>query len=153
MTAQVNPRARAVMEISFVVSDAERSRHFYQDVLGFEPYGELDVPGRTIRAFCLGDANVKLVELAEPPRSADHDGAVGLQHITLRVRNAAEVAAACDQGGFEVATPPSPLPAMNGRPSAGSYAIVVDPDGNHIELSEGDDWAGAPAAGAPQPGG
>ena len=132
--------------VGLCVADRERSRRFYEGLLGFEFWWELDAPE---------DGTALLLQLEEPVglhatylvcdglvlELLDYSGRqvragservmdqVGLTHISFSVSDLAGVLAQVDGFGGAV---------VDGTVSAGS-AMVRDPDGQLLELLS-DGW-------------
>ena len=121
------------IDLGIVVGDAEASLAFYRDVLGFEPAGEMPMPGGgTMHRLMCGTSMVKLVHPAtEPPAKAPPGGipgAYGYRYFTISVSNIAEVTDTVAAAGYKVVVPVRDL-----RPGI-TIAIVEDPDGNWVEF-------------------
>jgi len=119
-------RARGVDHVSFAVSDLERSRAFYEGVLGLEPVPrpELGFPGAWYRA---GSTEVHLV--GGPAAAAAVGGASRTltplaNHAAFAVDDYAAALARLRDRGLEVVE----TSAERGQ------LWVQDPDGNVIEL-------------------
>jgi glyoxylase I family protein len=110
---------------------------YYRDVLGLEHVADTPMPkpfaGTMHRMMC-GTSLVKLVVPDDVP--ANHPapgglaGGTGYRYWTITVGNLDEVVAAARDGGHEVA-----VPRRNVREGV-DIAMLVDPDGNWIELLE-----------------
>jgi glyoxylase I family protein len=124
--------AKSVHHISFSVSDLERSRRFYEDVLGLAEIArpDLGLPGAWYRA---GDSEVHLI--ARPPGADVGTGPASVSPLANHQAFAIEDYASCleqlEARGLQV------LPTSPER----GQMWIQDPDGNVIELI-------APAAGS-----
>jgi catechol 2,3-dioxygenase-like lactoylglutathione lyase family enzyme len=122
------------IDLGIVVRDAERSLAFYRDVLGFEPAGEMPMPGGggTMYRLMCGTSMIKLVHPATaPPATAPPGGipgAYGYRYWTITVSNLDEITAACKASGATVVIEPREI-----RPGV-AISIVEDPDGNWVEF-------------------
>ena len=117
--------ARSVHHVSFVVSDLERSRHFYEELLGLTPIPrpDLGLPGSWYRA---GEAEVHLiaapdgVEIGQPPPKLTPLA----NHSAFAIDHYDEVAAFLKSKDVEVLETNAEVGQM----------WICDPDGNIIEL-------------------
>ena len=123
------------IDLGIVTTDPDRALAFYRDTLGFEPEGEMPLPGggKMHRLLC-GTSLIKIVVNAkEPPESAPKGGlagATGYRYWTMSVSNLEEIVKACSDGGYNV-----PIPVREVRPGV-RIAMVEDPDGNWVEFLE-----------------
>ncbi|MEZ5340401.1 MAG: VOC family protein [Acidimicrobiales bacterium] len=129
MTLHLTKRA---IDLGIVVTDVERSLHFYRDVLGFDFVAETPMGGgATMQRLMCGDSMIKLVKLATNPPDGVPGGysqATGLRYFTINCANVAEMAAVCERAGATIAVPPTEL-----RPGV-TICMVEDPDGNWVEF-------------------
>jgi len=117
--------AKSVHHISFSVSDLERSRRFYEDVLGLAeiPRPDLGLPGAWYRA---GDSEVHLIarppgaEVGSPPDSLSPLA----NHQAFGIDDYEKCLEQLNTQGVEV---------LSTSPERGQMWIR-DPDGNVIEL-------------------
>ena len=127
------PRRVGKLEVGIVTTDLDAITRFYQDTLGLEHIGDLDMPGGLMRRWAQGDAVLKAVqwerpqELANPPRGF-RGGATGLRWLTIQIDDVAQGAERCRAAGYAV-----PVPTFEHRPGA-LLAIVEDPERNWVEL-------------------
>jgi catechol 2,3-dioxygenase-like lactoylglutathione lyase family enzyme len=129
-----------VNHVGLCVRDLERSRRFYQEVLGFEPDREMTLPDEATADFLAVARPVNLtavyltrgpvvLELLhfDRPDNPDPAGRVfnepGLTHLSFSVDDLAASVAAVRAAGGDVVTD-----------LAGMAAIVRDPDGQLLEL-------------------
>jgi catechol 2,3-dioxygenase-like lactoylglutathione lyase family enzyme len=129
-----------VNHVGLCVRDLERSRRFYQDVLGFEPDREMTLPDDATADFLMVARPVNLtavylirgsvvLELLHFDRPDNPEAAVrvfnepGLTHLSFSVPDLDASVAAVEGAGGQVLTA---LPGM--------AAIVRDPDGQLLEL-------------------
>jgi catechol 2,3-dioxygenase-like lactoylglutathione lyase family enzyme len=122
----------AKIDVGIVVRDAERSLAFYRDALGMEYLGRADVTGGYRDTLGCGRALIKLMSLDSPPEAANPPGgsrgATGLRYITLTTLSLQETVDRCMAGGYQIAIAPKTMPSGN------MIAMVVDPEGNWVEL-------------------
>jgi catechol-2,3-dioxygenase len=117
-------------EIGLVVRDLERMLRFYRDLLGLPVYKEREYPGVHLVWMRCGGGSVKLVQLEESPDGEPLPGvwdSTGLRYITLVVDNLDEMADAVEAAGERVAYRRANDEVRN--------AMLVDPEGNHVELA------------------
>ena len=137
-----------VSHLCFRVSDLERSRRFYEDVLGFKPLYEIDTVGSPSTRL-LGRTDIRLtgvwlerdgftlqlqqlhVEgLAKPKRDTVE---IGYSHVAVRVSNLDTVIERLVAAGADVLTASR---TVNATPDGGESGAVFinDPDGIRLEL-------------------
>ncbi len=116
-------KPKAFHHAAIRVSDVERARRFYVDVLGFKeiPRPEVPSPGAWLS---LGNAQVHLIN-GPAPRC---EGAATRPHLAIVIDDFAAASAELDRHGIEHRV-------MIGS-IAGSVMLLADPDGNSIELRE-----------------
>jgi lactoylglutathione lyase len=137
---ELSDQGAVVNHIGLCVTDLERSRRFYEEVLGFEPERTLTLPDEAVTDFLAIEAPVNvtavylrrgpfLLELlhydrpGNPPATGRVFNEPGLTHISVSVDDLdGALAGVVDHGG-EIVTS---LPGM--------AAIVRDPDGQLVEL-------------------
>jgi catechol 2,3-dioxygenase-like lactoylglutathione lyase family enzyme len=120
--------AKRAHHVSFAVADLERSREFYERVLGLEPIPrpELGIPG-----VWYGAGNVELHLIATPAgldtgRPAEKLSPLA-NHTAFAIDDYAATLAHLRGHGLEV---------LEMRPGVGPQMWIRDPDGNVIELVE-----------------
>lgn len=140
-----------LLHYSHCVSDLERSRRFYVDVLGFEVMLEVDfhdektarvmgIPGcRFTGLFLKRDGQrIELIAFQEPPpdRSARRRSAneIGHSHLSFYVKNLDAVVAELEDQGVVVEKQTRTL-----LPSGFECCVIRDPDGFPIELVQASD--------------
>ncbi len=131
------------------VSDLERSKAFYREVLGFEVLGESSDGGR--RYALLGEEGALVLTLWQQSEGRFPTERPGLHHLSFRVatieavveaeRRLRELGAAFHYDGV--------VPHAEGSSSGGVF--FEDPDGIRLEIFSATGAAGhaAPVAGAP----
>lgn len=126
-------RVRHIDHVTLVVTDLERSRRFYADVLGMEevPRPGFRFPGLWFQA---GPTQIHLIgEHAESgsagvSRAADGISISRTHHFAFEVADANAAAAALQQLGIPLAAGPKQ------RPDGPTQVYVQDPDGHLVEL-------------------
>ncbi len=133
----------AFNHVGICVSDLERSRRFYEDVLQFRYWWELDIPdegssrllqlppplGTKAVYLTHGRFVLELIHFADaqsrtgPPRAMDHPG---LTHLSIAVADLPSTLEKVTANGGEIL----------GDTDMGGLAIMIkDPDGQLIELT------------------
>ncbi len=137
---------RAVTHIGVCVSDMERSKRFYCDVLGFRYVRELRVEGEPSNTLLrLRDVKVhavyierdgfqlELLHYTSPhsprPAPAHAMNDLGFTHLSIQVANVEQAMAAMESAGVEVIR--STYIKMG---NTGVAVFVKDPDGLLVEL-------------------
>lgn len=124
------------IDLGIVVSDLDRSLHFYRGLLGLHHEGSNPVPGGgTMHRLWAAESMIKLVAPESPPEQPVIPGGLragvqGLRYFTFSVADLEELIADLKANGVPVIRDVTEM-------SAGvSIAIVEDPDGNHVEFLE-----------------
>ncbi|MGH6871563.1 MAG: VOC family protein [Rhizomicrobium sp.] len=126
-----------VHHVDLTVADPERSRPFYETVLGFMGYrlGHADARGYDFDLVAPGSGYSIGIKRAEGPNAARaHDRyAPGLHHLAWQAESRADVDALhalLVRIGATILDPPADYPAYG----AGYYAVFfADPDGLKLE--------------------
>lgn len=125
MTAE--PIVLALHHVSLLVSDIDRARRFYEDVLALMPLDRPDLgfPGAWL---ALGEGQqLHLMELPDPdPKSGRPEHGGRDRHFALRVADLAPFIERLGQAGVAYTR------SRSGRPSI----FFRDLDGNAVELTE-----------------
>ena len=122
------------IDIGILVSDIEKSLHFYHTILGIKKTGENDATtGRMYRLrYC--DTDIKLVVPRREPKPGigpiGLDRQLGLRYFSFVVTNLDEVVERLEEHGV-----PFTFPKKKIRPQT-TIAMVEDPDGNIVEFVE-----------------
>jgi catechol 2,3-dioxygenase-like lactoylglutathione lyase family enzyme len=129
--------SKPAIDLGIITRDAEPMLAFYRDLLGLDVEGVIPMPsGGTMHRLKVGDSVVKIVQLERaPPADAATGGipgATGYRYWTVHISNLAAVVQLCEQAGHKVVVPPKVI-----RPGI-TIAMVVDPDGNWVELLQAD---------------
>jgi catechol 2,3-dioxygenase-like lactoylglutathione lyase family enzyme len=124
------------IDLGIVVSDLDRSLHFYRGLLGLHHEGSNPVPGGgTMHRLWAAESMIKLVAPESAPEQSViagglRGGALGLRYFTFSVADLDELMADLKANGVPVIRDVTEM-------SAGvRIAIVEDPDGNHVEFLE-----------------
>jgi len=118
---------RRAHHVSFAVEDLERSKRFYEDVLGLEPLPRPDfgIAGAWYRA-----GNVQLHLIARPDGGGSQPAATAFSpianHTAFGIDDYPETLSLLRKCGVEV---------LETRPGVGPQMFIRDPDGNMIELT------------------
>lgn len=136
----VDETAISSMETGIVVRDIEAMIRFYRKLLGFEPYGEVKLDFVHVRGFRLGNTILKLTQFFEPAHGPQVEGfAPGMRYMTLRVTNIEAVYDSLIDAGcrpwlvLETATTTAGVSYR--------HCGVHDPDGNLVELVQGESYS------------
>jgi glyoxylase I family protein len=124
------------VQIGLTVSDIERSRHFYGQLLGLREEPEMKLPrsmgvvGNTRYGFICGATTIKFWSRGElPVKTGAPARRTGIRLMTAAVPN---VDAECDElraRGVPIKVEPHDFGAL------ARVAFIADPDGNWIELT------------------
>ncbi len=131
--------------ITIVVSDIEKSKRFYKDILNLDSNFEEEIGGEQFsKVTAIPDLRLRfavltaentdmIIELAQfinPPTKINND----FRHIAFEVEDVDEIYSKLKEKGIETLSEPviikSPNPKMNGK----KFFYFKDPDGNLIEL-------------------
>jgi len=117
--------------IAINVSDLERSKRFYGDVLGFRELQTLRYEAFSITYFSLpSGARLELFCRSEPGNNAIRpDDSIGLRHIAFQVEEVAAWERELSGEGVPVKLKTSELPELGAR-----VMLFEDPDGVTIEF-------------------
>jgi catechol 2,3-dioxygenase-like lactoylglutathione lyase family enzyme len=141
MPIELDTMATYAIEFGLQTDNAQEALRFYRDTLGLKPYAEIFPPGCHVWGLRLGNSMIKILQDDVPPTARNPQGrALGYRYITLHVLNAAELVAECEAAGFEVITPASEYHSRRPGDPGCIFALVRDPDGNIVELSQGSPW-------------
>lgn len=122
------------LDVGLVASDIEAMLHFYTELLGLEPTDSAQLPGnRTLHRLRCGDGLVKLQEYHDGPPALGPRGLAaqaGVRYFTIRLSGLPALAERLEAAGVEFARP-----LVEYQPGVWN-CMVVDPDGNTIELHD-----------------
>ncbi|MDX1510539.1 MAG: VOC family protein [Nitriliruptorales bacterium] len=142
---QLRGRVQELGHLVLYVSDLERSRTFYRDVLGW-PEVSPDVPGMPAAAFTGGSTHheLLLIEVGPTATPIPSGRRLGLYHFGLKVGDSDDdlraALARLREAGVRI------VGATDHHVTHSLY--ILDPDGNEIELYidvPGVDWREDPA--------
>jgi len=119
-------RPKAFHHAAIRVTDVERVRNFYINVLGFKQIPRPDVPSPGAW-LSLGDAQVHLIH-GPVAQYGSEPGMATRPHIAIVIDDFANASAELDKHGIKHRVIIGSV--------AGSVIAVNDPDGNAIELRE-----------------
>ena len=121
-----------IHHIAIITSDYARTKHFYVDLLGFEIIRENYRPQRkdTKLDLRLGDAELEIFCVPNPPKRVTNPEACGLRHLAFAVENIEETVAELNRLG--IPTEPIRTDDYTGK----KMTFFRDPDGLPLELHE-----------------
>jgi catechol 2,3-dioxygenase-like lactoylglutathione lyase family enzyme len=108
-----------VDHVSVIITDVERSRQFYRDILGLKEIYKPRTFDFAVLWFDLGNQHVHLL-------LKDQADTRSPRHFALRVKDAAAARAYLQETGVETAGT-TPIPGAD-------RFFIADPDGNRIEV-------------------
>ena len=121
-----------IHHVALIVSDYQRSREFYVDKLGFSVVRENRRPERGDYKLDLklGDCELELFGMRNPPKRVTNPEACGLRHLAFRVKRIEEAVTWLEGKGIE--TEPVRIDEFTGK----KMTFFRDPDGLPLELHE-----------------
>lgn len=136
----IDETAVSSFETGIIVRNIEQMLHFYIDLLGFEPYGEVKLDFVHVRGFRFGNTILKLTYFFDPVEGPAVEGfAPGLRYLTLRVTNIKEAYDSLIAAGYK---PWLVLEtAKTARGVVYQHCGVFDPDGNFVEMVQGESYS------------
>ncbi len=123
------------IQVGLTVSDPEKSRAFYGQILGFheeKPMSPKALNGDLEYIFTAGKSNIKFwkgVGADLPRHTGNITDAIGFRYFTFLVKDVDAVYAAAKASGATVAMPPRDLGDI------ARIMMLADPDGNWIEFA------------------
>jgi catechol 2,3-dioxygenase-like lactoylglutathione lyase family enzyme len=105
--------------VSVLVTDLERSRHFYRDILGLKEIAKPRTFDFRVLWFDLGNQHLHLLLKPQPDTRSP-------RHFALRVRDAGQARRYFHQHGIATEET-TPIPGAD-------RFFLADPDGNRIEV-------------------
>jgi catechol 2,3-dioxygenase-like lactoylglutathione lyase family enzyme len=113
------PAIAKIDHVSVLVTNVERSRHFYKIILGLKEIHKPRTFDFVAVWFDLGDQHIHLLLKDKPD-------AISPRHFALRVHDAQEARRYFEQQGIAI---------QEGTPIPGADRFFIsDPDGNRIEI-------------------
>lgn len=121
------PQLKHLLHVSVLISDLERSLHFYQDILGLDvdpQRPDLGFPGAWLN---LSGGQIHLLQLENPDPVTDRPAHGGRdRHFAVSVDNLSDIKIKLNSHGVRYT-----------ESKSGRLALFVrDPDGNAVELIE-----------------
>lgn len=123
-----------IHHIAIIVSDYERSKRFYTEILGLKVIQETYRAERNSYKLDLrvdGAGQIELFSFPDPPPRASFPEAAGLRHLAFAVRSVDHSKQWLEQQGVEVE------PIRTDAITEKRFTFFADPDGLPIELYEG----------------
>lgn len=124
------------MQIGLTVSDAQRSRRFYGELLGLKEEPEMKLPasmgtvGNVRYGFQLGSTTIKFWSKGQlPTKTGAPARYTGIRLITAHVEDTDAVHAHLESLGVEIKVPPNDFQGL------ARVMFIADPDGNFIEFA------------------
>jgi glyoxylase I family protein len=111
--------ATQIDHVSVIISDLDRSRRFYRDVIGLKEIAKPRTFDFRVLWFDLGNQHLHLL-------LKDRPDTLSPRHFALRVTNAVRARAYLREHGIEPQET-TPIPAAD-------RFFIADPDGNRIEI-------------------
>lgn len=125
-------KLKQIHHVAIIVSDHQKSRHFYVDLLGFEIIREnyrVD-RGDYKLDLKLGDCELEIFSGSNNPPRPSYPEACGLRHLAFHVDHIEETIAELNAVGIE--TEPVRTDTYTGK----KMTFFQDPDGLPLELHE-----------------
>lgn len=125
---------QGIAHVGFFVSDIEKSKKFYEEVLGFETFferSEKTPDGDTVRIAFLRLGDLVFEMICIPKVTFPADGC--FQHLAIKVTDIEDAARKLDEMGIaheELVYSPETL--ENGS----KWVNFLGPDGEHLEFNE-----------------
>lgn len=123
---------KSMHHIAIIVSNYEVSKNFYVNLLGFEIIRENYRQERDSYKLDLklGDSEIELFSMNNPPARPTHPEACGLRHLAFKVDNIDDVISELNEKG--ILTEPVRIDDYTGK----KLTFFSDPDGLPLELHE-----------------
>lgn len=121
-----------IHHVAIIVSDYEKSKKFYTELLGFEIIRENDRPQRhdVKLDLKLGDCELEIFGISNSPKRCSYPEACGLRHLAFRVKDIEDAVKALKENGIEAE--PIRVDEFTGK----KMTFFHDPDGLPLELHE-----------------
>ena len=126
-------KVNKVHHIAIICSDYQKSKYFYNRILGFEIINETFRKGRNSFKLDLainGQYQIELFSFPSPPARQTHPEACGLRHLALEVNDID--AAVAELESEKIITEPIRIDIVTGK----RYTFFKDPDDLPLELYE-----------------
>jgi catechol 2,3-dioxygenase-like lactoylglutathione lyase family enzyme len=141
MPVVVDDNSKFTVETGIYVSNGARSLEFFQGVLGFEVFGTFDLGDRFAWALRLGNSCIKLIDYEEEFSAKNPEGkAIGIRYLTIHASELEKIHQTCVESGVEIISPPTVLDEIPGKFAGCEFMLVLDPDGNRVEICKGSPW-------------
>ncbi|WP_017470911.1 VOC family protein [Amphibacillus jilinensis] len=117
--------------VAIIVSDYQKSKHFYTEVLGFKIISETYRHERQSYKLDLqvGEQDqIELFSFPSPPARVDHPEAAGLRHLAFQIDDINTTVGYLEQQDVNVE--PIRMDPLTNKP----YTFIKDPDGLPLEL-------------------
>ncbi|MBK6397344.1 MAG: VOC family protein [Bacteroidetes bacterium] len=124
---------KGIHHIAIIVSDYERSKKFYTEILELKILSENFRKDRNSYKLDLsvnGEYKIELFSFPSPPPRVSQPEATGLRHLAFSVNDLESTIARLNK--FEIATEPIRTDEFTGN----RFTFFADPDGLPIELYE-----------------
>lgn len=123
---------KKIHHVAIIVSDYEKSRHFYVDLLGFEVIREnyRQARGDYKLDLKLGDCELEIFSGSNNPKRLSYPEACGLRHLAFYVENMEKTIEELNALGIE--TEPIRVDEFTNE----KMTFFFDPDGLPLELHE-----------------
>lgn len=122
-----------VHHIAIICSDYQKSKHFYNEILGLKIVQEIYREARQSYKLDLAIGDNYVIELfsfVNPPLRPSRPESCGLRHLAFEVTNVEEAKAALEQKG--VAVEPIRIDEFTGK----KFTFFADPDDLPLEIYE-----------------
>ncbi|MEI1232242.1 VOC family protein [Enterococcus mundtii] len=121
-----------VHHVAIIVSDYQKSRAFYVDLLGFEVIREnyREDRGDYKLDLKLGDMELEIFGIKDAPKRPSYPEACGLRHLAFKVEHIEETVT--ELQGLGIETEPVRIDTFTGE----KMTFFFDPDGLPLELHE-----------------
>ena len=122
---------KGLAHVGLFVSDIERSKRFYTEMLGFEAYYCWTGKVANVALLRLGDCTIEMME----PFQEKTFAAGRYDHLALRVEDIEQVARSLKDKGIVFRTQEITV-NPNWGPTGARYILFSGPDGETIEIAE-----------------
>lgn len=122
-----------IHHVAIIVSDYERSKYFYTQVLGLEVIQETYRAARNSYKLDLsvnGQDQIELFSFPEPPPRPSYPEAAGLRHLAFAVEDVDQAKTRLEEQGITIES------VRTDAITKKRFTFFADPDGLPIELYE-----------------